>query len=104
MRLKRKRKSTAAKAAPAAGAGAAGLAATAAWRFVRRRRGTADGLGEDAPAAKRDWTCECGQQFRVAGEDRHRVFWLADAEDGDPVLGDQCPNCEKPLSTQEAAA
>lgn len=105
MRRKRKQKANAAKLAGPA-AGAAGLAATAVWRFVRRKRGAAGdgpGLGQDAPAAKRDWTCECGQQFRVSGEDRHRVFWLADADDGDPVLGDQCPSCEKPLSTQEAA-
>ena len=103
MRRKRKQKAGAAKVAPVAGA--AGLAATGVWRFLQRRRGAGGGAvaPEDAPSAKRDWTCECGQQFRVSGEDRHRVFWLADADEGDPVLGDQCPSCEKPLSTQEAA-
>ena len=103
MRRKRKKKASAAKVA--APAGAAGLAATAVWRFVQRKRNAAGAMApEDAPSAVRDWTCECGQSFRVSGEDRHRVFWLADAEDGDPVLGDQCPNCEKSLSGQEAAA
>lgn len=101
MRRKRK-KGNAVKMAPAAGA--AGLAATGVWRLLRRRRAGAGATAPgDAPSAKRDWTCECGQQFRVAGEDRHRVFWLADASDDDPVLGDHCPNCEKPLSAQEAA-
>ena len=102
MTRKRKQKANAAKVAPVAGA--AGRAATGVWRFLQRRRGGAGAVApEDAPSARRDWTCECGQQFRVSGEDRHRVFWLADAYDSDPVLGDQCPTCETPLSTQEAA-
>ena len=104
MRRKRSRKPSAAKIA--APAGAAGLAATALWRFVQRRRSSgAQALTpEEAPSAMREWTCECGERFRVSGEDRHRVFWREDASDDDPVLGDECPNCEQSLSAQEAAA
>jgi hypothetical protein len=105
MRRKRSRKPSAAKVA--APAGAAGLAATALWRVVRRRRAAGPAGSpppEEAPSAMREWSCECGQRFRVSGEDRHRVFWLEDASDDDPVLGDQCPSCERSLTAQEASA
>lgn len=107
-RPKKSRKPAAAKAAGVAAP--VGLALAAAWRRARRKglpgtdAAAASGMGEDAPAAMRDWTCECGQRFRVSGEDRHRVFWTDGAEDGDPVMGDACPNCERSLSEQEAAA
>ena len=103
--MRRKRKKTSGAVKAAAPAGAAGLAATAVWRFVQRKRNAAGATApENAPSAVRDWTCECGQRFRVSGEDRHRGYWLEDADDADPVLGDQCPSCEKPLSQQEAVA
>jgi len=56
--------------------------------------------GADEPArAEVDttFTCACGQEFRVSGQGRHRVFWLADADASDPVIGTACPACERPL-------
>jgi hypothetical protein len=43
------------------------------------------------------WQCDCGQRFRVAGIGRHRVHWLEDAPESDPVLGSTCPSCDRPL-------
>ena len=54
----------------------------------------------DAPAGEvveHTFTCECGQEYRVSGQDRHRVYWPKDAEVGDPVLGQTCPECDRPL-------
>ncbi len=93
-----------------AGALAAALALGAGARVALRRRSAgarADqpapvvpGPPSEAPAAEtveETWSCECGQEYRVQGEDRHRVYWLADAAVSDPVLEGKCPNCERPL-------
>ena len=45
----------------------------------------------------RDWSCECGQAYRVNGAGRHQVFWLEGADERDPLLDDRCPSCERPL-------
>ena len=75
----------------------AGLA-TAACAVVRRRKAQVGARGSaDASGAEREWQCACGQAFRVAGVERHRVFWVAGAPEDDPVLGDRCPSCERPL-------
>ena len=50
-----------------------------------------------AEAVERTYTCECGEEYRVSGEDRHRVYWRKDADLGDPVLSQACPNCDRPL-------
>jgi hypothetical protein len=50
-----------------------------------------------------EYTCECGQEYRVSGQDRHRVYWVKDAEVSDPVLGQQCVNCERPLPHDHSA-
>jgi hypothetical protein len=85
------------------GAAAAALAATgggvvvllrrtsprAAWDRLRWRR--------DTSTDRRPWTCECGQRFIVTGQDRHRIYWLEEAEERDPVLGDACPSCDRRL-------
>jgi hypothetical protein len=42
-------------------------------------------------------TCECGQAFRMTGTGRHRVYWLADASAGEPLLSNHCPSCDRPL-------
>ena len=76
------------------GGTAAALAASIA-AAVRRRRAQADARPGNA-----DFNCECGQAYRVVGEGRHRVFWLPDAAEDDPVLEDACPQCERRLSTQ----
>lgn len=49
------------------------------------------------------WTCQCGQEFRVSGRDRHRLYWLPDAKPEDPVLDDRCPSCDRQLSAEQAA-
>ena len=54
----------------------------------------------DAPAeevVEHTFTCECGQEYRVSGQDRHRVYWRKDADVADPVLGQTCPECDRPL-------
>ena len=54
----------------------------------------------DAPAAETvdtSYTCECGTEYRVSGEGRHRVYWKADAAASDPVIGGACLECERPL-------
>jgi hypothetical protein len=55
--------------------------------------------GGDARRAQgpQPWSCECGQAYRVSGEGRHRVYWLVDAPEADPVMGSTCVNCERPL-------
>jgi hypothetical protein len=75
-------------------AAAAVAAVAAALRALRRRRRAAP---EPARQPRRHVSCSCGQEYEVAGADRHRVYWLAGAADGDPVLGQRCPACEAPL-------
>ena len=62
----------------------------------------------EAPAAAEvtqdTYTCECGAEYRVSGQDRHRVYWPKDADASDPVLGQACPECERPLPHDHAAA
>jgi len=50
------------------------------------------------------YTCECGQAYRVTGVDRHRVYWPEGAEREEPVLGDACVRCERPLPTGHDSA
>jgi hypothetical protein len=76
-----------------AAAGASVAAAIA--RLVRRRRARAGDTQLRDPM--RDFRCACGQEFRVSGADRHQVFWLAGAPEGDPVLGGRCPSCDREL-------
>jgi hypothetical protein len=52
---------------------------------------------ERVDSGAEEWSCQCGQSFRIQGQGRHRVFWLADADAGDPVIGAVCPACERPL-------
>jgi hypothetical protein len=82
-----------------AGLAVAGLLAGAAAALLRRRRGPAAAGGPAATAVpgEREWQCACGQAFRIAGVERHRVFWLAGSPKHEPVLGDRCPACDRPL-------
>jgi hypothetical protein len=75
-------------------------AAAAAWRAARRRRGAAAGTPSSAPTT---WTCACGQPMRSTGAGRHRVHWLADAPESDPILGNRCPSCDRLLPADDAA-
>ena len=75
------------------------LVATAAsgvaYALLRMRRGGA----RDRPQARepQEYTCDCGQAFRMTGRGRHRVYWLANAPEPDPLLSDRCPSCDRPL-------
>jgi hypothetical protein len=64
----------------------------------------ARGSGGDERSAIEEFTCDCGQVFRVTGSGRHRVYWVAGAAEGDPVLGHECPNCERPLPRDQDVA
>jgi hypothetical protein len=75
---------------------AAGLAAAAGAVAVRAR--------QRGGGAAETHTCRCGTVYRVSGTDRHRVYWLLDAAEGDPVLGTACVECEAPLPTGHASA
>ena len=101
MRPKRRRKNETARRAGLAAVAAvlaAGIAAVLGGRRTqiadrgRQLTGRLRGAREQPT-----YTCECGQMYRVTGVDRHRVYWPADAADDQPVLGDACVRCEKPL-------
>jgi hypothetical protein len=81
-------------------------AAAAAWRAVRHEGAPADrGEADAGPgAATTNWTCECGQRLRSAGAGRHRVHWLAEAPENEPLLDDRCPSCDRPLPAQDTVA
>ena len=100
MRLKRKKKNETARRAGLA-AVAAGLMAAIAGVLGRRRGaggGEATSRGGRFRRDKRPkYACECGQSYRVTGVDRHRVYWPEGAEKDEPVLGDTCVSCDRPL-------
>jgi len=73
---------------------AVGLASAAAAALGRRWWRARSGGGD---AARSEWTCGCGRRFRFSGAGRHRVYWAEDAPPGQPVVGDRCPSCERPL-------
>ena len=67
---------------------AAVVAAAAAVAVVigRRQRGDSSDDGRDS------WSCDCGQAYLVSGLDRHRVYWLPEAQQSDPLLArESCP-------------
>jgi hypothetical protein len=70
----------------------AAAAAAAAVAIGRRRRGSSDD-------ARQSWSCDCGQAYLVSGIDRHRVYWLPDAPQSDPLLVRECvsagPSCPR---------
>ena len=79
-------------------------AVAALGRVVLRRRAGDDLAPRDVVASEpvsevveHSWSCECGQEYRVSGEGRHRVYWKADASVSDPVLDGACVECGKPL-------
>lgn len=107
---RRRRRSRSRPPLPALLGALAALAASAAGAaLLRRRRG--GGGGDDVrtapgsppsqvPATKavhQEWTCECGQLYRVSGEGRHRIYWLPDAPVSDPVTEGRCVNCSREL-------
>jgi hypothetical protein len=99
----------------AALAAAVPLAAAALAFFLRRRPSgpppppapPAGSAPDETSAQQRiehEWTCECGQVFRIAGEGRHTLFWLPAAPVSHPLLEDRCPNCDRSLLGQHVAA
>ena len=66
----------------------------------RRAGGSAGGV---PPPAREPWRCECGQAFLVAGRDRHRIYGLEGAAEAEPLLGDRCPRCDRPLPAEHQA-
>jgi hypothetical protein len=56
------------------------------------------------PHGRRPWTCACGQRYLVRGTDRHRVYWLTNASQRDPVLGRECVSCGATLPAQHDLA
>ena len=92
---------------------AAGVAA--AIHLVTRRERTAEpapardpkAVKPDAPASEaidHEWACECGKTYRFTGSGRHRVYWPSDATVSDPVLDNQCIECERPFPMTDTAA
>jgi hypothetical protein len=79
-------------------AGAAGVLAAAAFALRGRLAAIPAKLrrADDRPGTA-DWTCECGQAYRVTGQGRHRVYWPAGADKADAVLDQQCVSCKRPL-------
>jgi hypothetical protein len=85
---------------------AAALAAALAAVGVRLapvRRAPAH-AGEHEERPEPTYTCSCGATYRVSGSDRHRVYWLADAPEEEPVIGDRCVQCDAPLPAGRATA
>lgn len=76
-----------------AGLAASGVAYALSRMNRRRRAGAHDRPPEEIQA----YTCACGQVFRMTGAGRHRVYWLAEAAENDPILGHQCPSCDREL-------
>ena len=85
------------------------------WRRRRSHRGAplvaATGITAAAAAVmivrcrrRRAWSCDCGQASLVSGIDRHRIYWLPDAREFDPLLERQCVSCgsELPLGHKPA--
>jgi hypothetical protein len=81
-------------------AGAAGALAAAGYALRGRLAAVPAKLRrtDDRPGTD-DWTCQCGQAYRVTGQGRHRVFWPAGADKAEPVISGACVNCERPLPT-----
>src|SRR5215217_5493005 len=85
------------------GGGNAGKLSATADRLATRLPGRRDAGGGEPRAATEQWTCQCGQEYRVAGLDRHRVYWPAEAPEDKPVLDGTCVSCERPLPGEHAS-
>jgi hypothetical protein len=85
------------RVAAIAGTVAAAVAGALAAVVRARRTGRSP---RQAPDGRARWRCACGQDYLVAGRDRHRVYWIAGADESDPVLSDRCPRCDRPLPAE----
>jgi hypothetical protein len=78
---------------------AAAVVTVAAGAVVIVRR--SHGASEDG---RRSWSCNCGQAYLVSGIDRHRVYWLPDAGQFEPLLVRECVSCGSELPAGHDAA
>ena len=69
----------------------------AASRAPREDAGAPPSDSAATESVEQAFTCECGTEYRVSGEGRHRVYWKADSSISDPVIDGRCVQCEKPL-------
>jgi hypothetical protein len=83
-------------------AAAALLGRRAGARWLGRRRSAGSGAATPPPA-REPWRCACGQDFMVAGRDRHRIYWIEGPAESEPLLGDRCPSCDRPLPAEHEA-
>jgi hypothetical protein len=106
LRARRRRSALGAARLPALVGALAALAAAGAALLRRRRSEGADlrpapgSAPSQEPATtvvNQDWSCECGQAYRVSGEGRHRIYWLPDAPVSDPVTDGRCASCGREL-------
>ena len=70
--------------------------------LARFRDKAGAGDAPDADDGPQSYTCECGAEYRVTGQGRHRVYWKAGASPEDPVMGGRCTECEQPLPGEHA--
>ena len=84
--------------APVLAAAVVTAAAAVAVVIGRRRRGDSSDDGRDS------WSCDCGQAYLVSGLDRHRVYWLPEAQQSDPLLARECVSCGAQLPARHDAA
>jgi hypothetical protein len=103
--MRRKRTSPARRLGLVAVAVALAAALGAAGARLTRRRHVSDGPPASHPTGssqEESYTCKCGQEYRVTGVDRHRVYFLEGKDE--PVLGNTCVNCDAPLPAGHDAA
>jgi hypothetical protein len=95
-----------------------GVAAGVGVALARRRRAAVPAAGPSVPGPARsapaplsddpvtervehEWSCQCGQVYRIAGEGLHRIYWLPDASIADPVMDGRCANCGRALPGEQ---
>jgi MYXO-CTERM domain-containing protein len=81
-------------------AGILALAAVVALAVKQRRRPGRQAASPPNESTRREWRCQCGQEYLVTGADRHRIYWLADADAENPVLGQECASCGASLPAE----
>jgi hypothetical protein len=81
-------------------AGILALAAVVALAVKRRRRPGLHAASPSHESGRREWRCQCGQEYLVTGADRHRIYWLAGADVENPVLGQECVSCGASLPAE----
>ena len=98
---------TAGLAVVALGAGAVALGRARAPRDalsrIVRRAWPRHVTREEQPA-REPWQCACGERYLVAGRDRHRIYWLEQAAESEPLLSGTCPACERELPSEHDVA